>query len=159
MMSAKLASEEKKPNGYFEILTPEFLKNLIIDRNVRVIYGIGAKIAEELRRAGITTVRHIYENRQRVIALLGNHGKQILDLADGIDNRKATPYSEAKSIGNEHTFQKDITDLDYLKDVLLLTARKLSFDIRLKGLYSRTITLKVTYQCPQVKQKHQQFTF
>jgi len=50
MMSAKLASEEKKPDGFFEIPTPEFLKNLIIDRNVRVIYGIGAKTAEELKR-------------------------------------------------------------------------------------------------------------
>ena len=37
MMSAKLASEEKKPDGFFEILTPEALKNLILDRNVRII--------------------------------------------------------------------------------------------------------------------------
>ena len=41
MMSAKLASEEKKPDGFFEILTPEALHNLIIDRSVRTIYGVG----------------------------------------------------------------------------------------------------------------------
>jgi DNA polymerase-4/DNA polymerase IV (DinB-like DNA polymerase) len=145
MMSAKLASEEKKPDGFFEIPTPTDLRNLIIDRSVRTIYGVGAKTAEELQRVGISTVRQIYENPQGVIALLGNHGKQIIDLANGIDNRRVTPYADPKSLGNEHTFQEDIRDFDYLRDVLLLVAQKLSYDIRLMKLYSRTITLKITY--------------
>jgi len=145
MMSAKLASEEKKPDGFFEIPTPETLKNLIIDRNVRIIYGIGQKTAEILQKAGIHTVRDIYEDRQKVIRLLGNHGHKILELADGTDNREVTPYTEPKSIGKEHTFQQDITDFDYLKDVLLLIARELSFDIRQKEIYCRTITLKITF--------------
>ncbi|MCL1884637.1 MAG: DNA polymerase IV [Defluviitaleaceae bacterium] len=146
LMSAKLASEEKKPDGFFEILSPADLKNLIIDRSVRTIYGVGAKTAGELARIGITTVRHIYENSQGVIALLGTHGKQIVELAEGIDHRKVTTDADTKSIGTEHTFQQDITDFSYLKDVLLLTAEKLSFDIRQRGLFSRTITLKVTYK-------------
>ena len=146
MMSAKLASEEKKPDGFFEILTLQDLRSLIIDRNVRIIYGVGAKTAEELAKLGIVTVRHIYDNRQTVAALLGNHGKQILKLADGIDERKVTPHTEPKSFGNEHTFQQDITDFDYLKDVLLLIAQRLSFDVRQKTFFARTITLKVTYQ-------------
>ena len=145
MMSAKLASEEKKPDGFFEILTAQDLKNLIIDRDVRIIYGVGAKTAEELRRIGITTVRHILENPQGVIALLGKHGKQIVELSNGIDHRKVTAYADMKSFGTEQTFQKDTSDFNYLKDVLLLTAQKLSFDIRCKGLYAQTITLKVTY--------------
>jgi len=76
---------------------------------------------------------------------LGNHGKQIIDLANGIDNRRVTAYADVKSVGTEQTFQQDTTDFDYLKDVLLLTAEKLSFDVKLKGLYAHTITLKVTY--------------
>ena len=146
LMSAKLASEEKKPDGFFEILTPTDLRNLITDRSVRTIYGVGAKTAAELARIGIITVRDIYENSQGVIALLGNHGKQIVELAEGIDHRKVVADADTKSIGTEHTFQQDITDFDYLKDVLLLTAEKLSFDIRQRELYSRTITLKVTYK-------------
>ena len=143
--SAKLASEEKKPDGFFEILSPTDLQNLIIDRNVRTIYGVGAKTSAQLQTIGITNVRQIYENPQGVIALLGSHGKQIIDIAQGIDDRKVEPYSEAKSMGTEQTFQHDTTDIDYLKDVLRLTAGKLSFDVRLQGLYSSTITLKVTY--------------
>jgi len=155
MMTAKLASEERKPDGFFEIPNPEFLKNLIIDRNVRVIYGVGEKTADTLHKAGICTVRDIYANRQAVIRLLGNHGRQIIELADGIDNRRVTPYSDPKSIGKEQTFQQDITDFNYLEDVLLLHAKELSFDIHLKGLYCRTVTLKATYgNMQQITRSH-----
>ena len=145
MMSAKLASEEKKPDGYFEILTSEALKELITDRSVRIILGIGEKTAETLNKAGIVTVRDIYANRQTVLNLLGNHGGKILALADGIDNREVTPYTEPKSIGKEHTFQQDITDFNYLEDSLLLTAKDLSYEIHQMGIYCCTVTLKVTY--------------
>ena len=145
MMSAKLASEEKKPDGFFEILTPDALYKLIAHRSVRTIYGVGAKTAHQLQQIGIMNVQQIRNNPSKVIGLLGNHGKQIIDLAKGIDDRKVIIYTEPKSIGNEHTFQYDITDLDYLKDVLLLIAQKLSFDIRLRKLYCRTVTLKITY--------------
>lgn len=145
MMSAKLASEEKKPDGYFEIRSAEALKHLIIDRNVRIIYGIGEKTAEALAGLGIKTVRDIYNNKQIVTQLLGNYSQSILDLAEGIDNRKVTPYSEAKSLGKEHTFQKDITDFDYLKDSLILIAKNLSYELHDQRIYCRTVTLKITY--------------
>lgn len=147
MTSAKLASEEKKPDGFFEIPDKEALLNLIIDRDVRTIYGIGKKTAEKLNNAGIYTVRDIQNNRQAVIHMLGKHGRQVAELASGIDTRQVTPYyeGEAKSISREHTFQKDITDFTYLKDVLVLLAKDLSLKIRKSGLYCQTITLKVTY--------------
>ena len=87
MMSAKVASEEKKPDGFFKIPTPEALQNLIMDRSVRMIYGVGTKTAEDLQRIGVTTVQQILDNRQLVIGLLGNHGRQIIELAEGIDRR------------------------------------------------------------------------
>lgn len=146
MMAAKLASEEKKPDGYFEILSTEALKTLIIDRNVRIIYGIGAQTAAVLQKSGIRTVRDIYSKRQAVINLLGNHGKQIIELADGIDKRMVVSYAKAQSLGKEHTFQYDITDFDYLKDVLRFIAKELSYQIRLKGVFCCTVTLKVTYK-------------
>jgi len=147
MMAAKLASEEKKPDGYFEILSPEALKTLIIDRNVRIIYGVGPKTAEVLQRAGINTVRDILNNKNTVIRVLDNHGRQIIDLAEGNDNRQIMPYyeSKAKSLGREYTFQHDITDFNYLKDALRLIAKELSLKIRLDGVFIRTVTLKVKY--------------
>lgn len=147
MASAKLASEEKKPDGLFELPDPESFVDLIIDRGVRVLLGIGAKTAEKLEGAGIHTVRDIRRNRWSVIEMLGKQGQQIVQLADGIDDRPVTPYTEGdtKSIGREVTFQQDTTDYGYLEDVLVLLARDLSIKIRNLKLYCRTVTLKVTY--------------
>lgn len=147
MMSAKLASEEKKPDGFFEIPDPEALKALIIDRGVRIIYGVGPKTAAALQGAGINTVRDILDNKQTVISLLDNHGRQIIDLAEGVGGRRVTPYYEeaAKSFGKEHTFQQDTADFNFLKDVLRLIAKELSLKIQLDGVYARTVTLKVKY--------------
>ena len=146
LMSAKLASEEKKPDGYFEIMSPEALRELIIDRSVRIIYGVGPKTAAELFRLGIHTVRDIYENRAAVISALGqNQGQYIIDLADGIDDRVVAAPSKSQSLGKEYTFQKDITDIGYLKDVLRLIAKELSFQIQDNKVYCRTVTVKVTF--------------
>ena len=145
LMSAKLASEEQKPDGYFEIRTPAALQKLIIDRSVRIIYGVGPQTENQLKRIGVRTVRDVYANEPSIIALLGNQGRQIVDLARGIDPRTVAARTKARSLGQEHTFQQDTTDFEYLKDVLRLIARELSYKIRLQGLYCRTVTLKVTY--------------
>ena len=147
MMSAKIASEEKKPDGFFEVLTPLDLHNLIIDRNVRIIYGVGPSTAKGLQRIGVTTVRDILENPQGIVDLYGSYGQHIVELANGIDERQVTVYSESdgKSIGRERTFQQDITDIEFLKYVLILIAKKLSRKVANKGVYAKTVTLKITY--------------
>jgi len=148
MTSAKLASEEKKPDGLFEILTPDDFVALVIDRNVRVLYGVGEKTAEKLNNNGIFTVRDIQLKRDKVISLLGAKvGKYITDLSRGIDERAVTPYDEkdTKSIAREVTFQKDTPNRDFLKDVLMLLAVNLEARLKKLQLYARTVTLKLTY--------------
>jgi len=121
--------------------------DLIMDRNVRVLHGVGVKTAEKLAMAGVYTVRDIHKNHKLVVNMLDKNGIHIVNLANGVDNRAVTPWyeSEAKSIGREHTFQEDISDFRYLEDVLVLLARELSIKLRFKKLYAFTITLKITY--------------
>jgi len=145
MMSAKLASEEGKPGGVFEILDADALKKLIIDRNVRAIYGVGAQTAATLEQYGIKTVRDIIDNTDKVRKLLGKYGYDIVNLANGVDTRRVATVPKSKSIGKEHTFQKDITDFEQLRDALRLMAKRLSYKIRMGGLSAKTVTLKVTY--------------
>ena len=148
MTSAKLASEEKKPDGFFEILTPDDFITLVIDRKVRVLYGVGEKTAEKLNNNGIFTVRDIQLKREKIISLLGSKiGKYITDLSVGIDKRTVTPYYEtdAKSIAREVTFQRDTINRDFLKDVLMLLAVNLETRLKKLKLYARTVTLKLTF--------------
>ncbi len=145
MMGAKLASEEMKPDGFFVIPTSEFLMKLIRKRPVSVINGIGSKTAEKLKMLGIVSVEDLINAPKGSLDSLGVVGNEILSLARGIDNRQVIPDSAAKSIGREHTFQNNIQDKEVLKDVLLLLARDVSIRAKKKGVYGRTVTLKVKF--------------
>ncbi len=146
--AAKTASEEKKPNGYFEIPTPEDFIRLIIDRDVRVLYTVGAKTAEKLNRMGIRTVRDIQTRQDDIIRIFGKQGQWITQLAFGIDDRKVSPYrpEDAKSISRELTFQEDVSDFGLLSDVLLLLAISVERRAERVGLYGEGVTLKLTYK-------------
>ncbi len=145
--AAKTASEEKKPDGYFEIPTPQAFADLIIDRDVRVLYTVGAKTAERLNGAGIRTVRDVRERPEEVIRLLGKQGEWITRIARGEDDRKVTPYrpEEAKSISRELTFQADAENAEFLKDVLLLLSMSVERRAKRVGLYGEGVSLKLTF--------------
>lgn len=155
--AAKTASEEMKPDGYFEIPTAEDFVRLILDRDVRVLYTVGAKTAEKLHAAGIRTVRDIQANPEAVIRLCGKHGRWLTQLAYGKDDRKVTPYrpEDAKSIGREVTFQQDVSDYGLLQDILVLLAFCVSHRAERVGLQGRGVTLKLTYaDMKQITRSH-----
>ena len=144
--AAKTASEEKKPDGYFEIRTREDFVNLISDRDVRVLYTVGTMTAEKLYAYGIRTVRDVRRHEEEVIHLLGKHGRWLVRLAAGIDDRRVTPYrpQDAKTIGREVTFQKDVDNYEFLRDVLLLLSLCVEHRARRVGLHGSGVTLKLT---------------
>ena len=145
--AAKTASEEKKPDGYFEILSPKAFTDLIADRDVQVLYTVGEKTAQKLHAAGIRTVRDVQQRQEEVIRLLGKQGRWVTQIAFGIDDRSVTPYrpEDAKSIGGEITFQEDVSDYAFLKEVLFLLALNVENRVRRVGLHGKGVTLKLTY--------------
>lgn len=147
MGAAKTASEERKPDGYFEILSPQDFMDLVIDRDVRVLPSVGVKTADKLHSVGLDTVRDILERQEDVTDLLGNHGKMLIDLAQGIDDRVVTPYKpeDAKSISHELTFQENVSDFGLLEDVLLLLSMCVVHRARRYDLHGSGVVLKITY--------------
>lgn len=145
--AAKTASEEKKPDGYFEIPTPRDFVALMMDRDVRTLYTVGEMTAGKLYASGIRTVRDIQEKQELVRRLLGKQGQWLTKLAFGIDDRRVTPYrpQDAKSIGREVTFQEDVKEYQLLKDVLVLLSLAVERRAKRYGLYGSGVTLKLTY--------------
>ncbi len=145
MMAAKLASEEKKPDGFFVIPDKKALVELIRKRPVGVISGIGAKTQEKLQHMGIQTVEDLLNATDQMLDSFGVIGREMKRLASGEDNRSVVANAEAKSIGREHTFQKDVDDITQLEDALLLLSRDVSFRAKKSEVWGRTVTLKVKF--------------
>ena len=147
MSAAKTASEERKPDGYFEILSKRDFVDLVIDRDIGVLFSVGRSTAEKLHSVGIHTVRDILERQSDVRSLLGNQGSAIILLAQGIDDREVTPYQpqDAKSVGREMTFQEDVRDKGLIADVLLLLSTNVADRVRRVDLHGGGVQLKITY--------------
>ena len=146
-IAAKTASEEKKPNGYYEILTKEDFIKLIIDRDVNELYTVGKKTTEKLNENGIYKIRDIQNNKEKLEKLFGKRGNFIYNLSFGIDNRELKEYKpeNAQSISREITFQKDVRDLELIKDILFLLALCVENQTRKYGLHGKGVSIKITY--------------
>ncbi len=145
MLTAKLASEEKKPNGFFVIANQQEFLALMQHRPVGVLYGVGQRTAERLSRMGIRTVGDLANAPEMGLSVLGKAGTELRDYARGIDHRRVVTNAPAKSIGKEVTFPQDVTDKELLKDTLLLLSRQVSDRLLAKKLWCSTVTVKIKF--------------
>ncbi|MCI8633096.1 MAG: DNA polymerase IV [Lachnospiraceae bacterium] len=147
-MTAKIASEEKKPDGFFVIPDPQFFQDLIIDRPIRVLPGIGRKTAQHLTHYQLHTVRDLLNwSAEALQKLLGQHGLELYQSARGLDERPVLHLGEGemKSYGKEVTYQHDMTDLLEMESTLRLLSRTLSIGLMRDKLWCHTVTLKIKY--------------
>jgi DNA polymerase-4 len=77
--------------------------------------------------------------------VMGKNGIVIWQKANGIDNAPVQPYSEAKSVGTETTFDQDTIDIVRMKEILVKMVEKLAFELRDKEKLSACVTVKIRY--------------
>lgn len=143
---AKLASTQSKPDGLLVIedeRTLEFLHPLPID----ALWGVGKKTAEVLRKRGIHTVADVAHTPvDSLVSALGTSaGQHLHNLAWAKDPRPVSTERVDKSIGKEHTFGHDVTDMEKLTATLLAQADAVAAQLRADFIEARTIGLKVTF--------------
>jgi len=142
---AKIASDLKKPDGL--VVVPPggeaaFLAPLPIGR----LWGVGKVMAEALSGLGITTIGQLQKMPRAVLVKrFGDHGAGLHDLAFGRDDRPVEPYTAAKSMGAEETFESDCRDPARLATVLREQAERVARGLRDSGVASARLTLKLRF--------------
>ena len=139
---AKVASDLGKPDG-FVVVSPgkerDFLDPLPISR----LWGVGPKTEARLKRLGLLTIGQIARMRvEGLETVLGNAGRDLWELANGIDDREVVPEQEAKSIGAESTFAQDTDDRDEIRKTLLELSDRVGRRLRREGCLAGGLTLK-----------------
>jgi DNA polymerase-4 len=142
---AKIASDWNKPDGLTIIGpsdVPAFLERLSLAR----IPGVGARLQEELRRMGATTVPDILAHpRAFWINALGKRGAFLHDRAQGIDDSPVVQTFDPKSCSAEHTLDRDTLDRELLARWLLAQAERIGRELRAIGKKGLTVTLKIKF--------------
>lgn len=142
---SKIATGEAKPNGEKEV-SNSLIKPFLAPLSIRKIPMIGQQTFQLLRSMGIITIGTLSQIPVEMMEkLLGKNGVEIWRRANGIDHTPVVSYSERKSISTEQTFEKDTTDIEYLKQILTSMVEKLSYQLRKKQKLTSCITVKIRY--------------
>ena len=140
---AKMASDRDKPDGFFVIGTREAAAWLA-PQPVSVLYGVGKSAIARLNAIGVFTCHDLAEGDPKALsAALGSQTMTVMNLAKGIDPRPVISERETKSISNETTFAKDLSDFAALETELEFLCQKLSARLKAKRLAGSTVTLKL----------------
>jgi DNA polymerase IV len=141
---AKLASDINKPDGVTVApadLVP-FLGKLPIGR----MWGIGPKGEDRMKALGLHTFADLQNAEIAWLTrALGDEGLRYRELALGLDTRPVEPMRDAKSIGAEETYMRDLTTKEEVLRCALVHAEAVARRLTRAGLSARTVTLKVKH--------------
>jgi DNA polymerase-4 len=140
---AKVASDMRKPDGLV-VVPPGGEATFLAPLPVHRLWGVGPRMEESLAKLGVVTIGDLAAlDPARLERRLGTHGQDLQRLARGDDPRPVVGKGEeAKSLGQEHTFDHDTDDSERLRAMLLSLCDAVARRLRSHGLAARTLTLK-----------------
>lgn len=142
---AKMASDMKKPDGLC-IIPYSREREVLAPLPVRRLWGVGEVTEKKLLAAGFRTIADIQEAPpEKLSALLGNQGTLLKDLSFGIDDRPVVSSRQVKSIGDESTYEYDLTDRQKIDREIAIHSDIVAQRLRRHDLAARTISLKIRF--------------
>lgn len=142
---AKIASDLQKPDG-LTFIGPSKIVNFLDQLPVEKFHGVGKVTAKKMNQMGIFTGHDLKRfTEQELIFHFGKSGKFFFHIVRGEDDRPVRPNRISKSIGAEDTFEKDLFELEDLREELIRLAEKVFKRIERANKQGKTITLKIKF--------------
>ena len=142
-MVAKIASDAAKPDGLLEV-PPDGVRAFLDPLPVGRLWGVGPVTQAALERAGIRTVADVTRATPAALGAVVGHGAEHLArLARGEDARIVDPDRDARSYGEEGTFDSDTRDDKRIRAAIIAHAEAVARRLRHDGLRARTVVLKM----------------
>lgn len=142
---AKIASDYRKPDGLCTIHPSQAL-DFIAALPVEAFWGVGPVTARKMHKLGIHTGAQL---RMCSLDMLqhyfGKVGAVYYDFARGIDLRPVQTERIRKSLGCEHTLERDVSERAAVVIELYHVAVELVERLQKKSFWGLTLTLKVKF--------------
>lgn len=156
---SKIATGEAKPNNELKINSGAE-KFFLAPLSVRKIPMVGEKTYNILCDLGIKRIKTVQEIPiDMMTKVFGKQGSGIWKKANGIDNSPVIKYHERKSISTERTFDKDTTDIEKLKTIIVAMTENLIFQLRRGDKLTACITFKIRYSDFQTYTKQKKIPY
>lgn len=140
---AKIASDAAKPDG-FVVVTADELMDFLGPLHVQRLWGVGKATLPKLARLGIEKIADLRKfTPDRLAQELGQQGRDLWELAHGIDPRPVVPQREPQSISHEETFDEDLTDSATLATELHSLTDEVAHRLRADKFLATTVTVKI----------------
>jgi len=142
---AKIASDMDKPDGLY-VIRPEAAEGFIEKLEIRKFFGIGKVTEKKMHALGIFHGADLKKySKIQLQTQFGSSGDYYFNIARGIDERPVRAHRERKSVGQETTFENNLSDKKQIWETLQGIAESLESTMEKKDLFARTVTLKVRY--------------
>jgi len=144
---AKIASEEAKPNGLFEMpSSPDEIARWLAPKPTKILWGVGKKTGEALAKYGYRTCGDLQSADMRFLErMLGKVlAERLVDESFGRDDTPIAWEGEAeKSVSREHTFLVDETDRAAVRAALVELVAEVARRFRRETRWACTAKLKL----------------
>ena len=142
---AKIASDYRKPDGLCTI-HPDQALDFIAHLPVESFWGVGKVTAKKMHQLFIHTGKDLRAcSLEMLTHYFGKAGRLYYDFARGIDNRPVETLHIRKSVGCEHTLERDITLRSAMIIELYHVATELVERLKRHQFKGNTLTLKIKF--------------
>ena len=156
---SKIATGEAKPNNEIKINNGSE-KYFLAPLSVRKIPMVGEKTYNSLCDLGIRRIKTVQEMPINMMTkVFGKHGSSIWKKANGIDNSPVIKHHERKSISTERTFDKDTTDVQKLKGIIIAMTENLIYQLRRGDKLTSCVSFKIRYSDFQTYTKQKSISY
>jgi DNA polymerase IV len=156
---AKIGTGEAKPNNHL-MIAGGTEKGFLSPLSVKKIPMVGDQTYSKLRSLGVEKIRTVQEMPMELMeTVLGQNGLVIWKKANGIDPTPVVPFHERKSISTERTFEKDTTDVEKLRSIVIAMAENLAFQLRNEEKITACVSVKIRYSDFQTHTKQKRIPY
>lgn len=147
---AKIGSDYKKPDA-ITVITRQNYKDIVFPLSASNMLFVGKSTLKQFEKVGIKTIGDIANaNKDSLIKLLGKTGETLWIYANGLDiSPVINVRQKEKSIGNGHTFKRNLIGEKDIKEGLTILCDTVSTRLRKKNLKCKTVC--VTIKTPELK--------
>jgi len=150
---AKIATDVGKKRGLkgappnaITIVPPGTEAAFLAALPVEMLWGVGPKTAARLDEIGIRTIGDLAEHSEiDLMRRFGKNGYELAQRAKGIDNAPIVTEHEAKSISQEVTYPKDVSDEIHLRQTIERQSDHIASQLQKQGLTARTVKIKLRW--------------